>query len=73
MKLFEIWMEGFSVDGTTEPAQKLGEYSADSFDAAVALYREDNPKVKIRFLPDGYKIWRCRLFDNEKQARESNG
>lgn len=79
MKLFEIWMEGFAVTGHHGVAQKLGEAYGTTFEDAIKNYMDKNPDSGIQsgyknyHASGGYHIWGCKLYDNEKDARESFG
>ena len=88
MKEWEIWMEGYCATGQSAPATFEGKWEGESFDKAVEkfvfvknlwhLYDKGT-----RLLPrdsDGimkevtvHRIWACRLFDNEADARASFG
>lgn len=82
----EIWMEGYRATGESATANMLNQFHADSFDEAMKLYMEDNPgDVEVKKIPKNsksvrddsftkeYRIWACRLFDNETDARKSFG
>lgn len=85
-KLFEIWVEGYAATGDSGTARKLGEYEAESFDGAVAMFEAENPTTKVDHYGPGsyrpgtdmskvpkYGIWACRFYDNEADARKSFG
>lgn len=75
-KGIEVWMEGYAATGQHGCAQLLGIYDVPTFDEAVEMY---NRPSFIRKTPaekgmDGvWRIWGCRLFDNEIEAKESFG
>jgi hypothetical protein len=71
----EIWMEGYRSTGESGYAHKIAEYEADDFDHAVRMYAEDHPG-EIQGLHEycvPYRIWGCRLYDNEVDARKRFG
>lgn len=72
MKEYEIWSEGFAATGECAGAHLLGKYNAETWDDAVRMYMQDNPK-RITVDSRGYTDWGCRLFDNETDARKSFG
>jgi hypothetical protein len=82
----QIWMEGYCATGESSTANMINQYHADSFDEAMKLYMEDHPgDVEVKKTPKNmksvrdesftkeYRIWACRLFDNETNARKSFG
>ncbi|MCK4521978.1 MAG: hypothetical protein KAU20_05355 [Nanoarchaeota archaeon] len=74
--MIEIWMEGFSVTGQSQGAQKIGEYEVQTFDQAIEQYIAENPDTtlqKDRFGKGRHAIWACELYDNEAKARKSFG
>lgn len=70
-----IWSEGYIVTGEHGEVHFEGEFEAPSFDTAVQLFLEKNPYLKAyhSFSNGSHRIWGCRLFDNEKDARKSFG
>jgi hypothetical protein len=87
MKLYEIWMEGYSATGEYGTASKIGTGTGNTFDEAVLDYMKKNPdhgikrNTRERYISDkayeerrsNWNIWACSLFDNEKDARKSFG
>lgn len=84
MKKYEVWMEGFAITGNMEKARKLGEYRAESFNEAVQMCIADEQSGKPRPYWVGatnrhpgkghnWEVFGCRIFDNEKDARETFG
>lgn len=86
MKEYEIWQEGFMVQGGSCKAFLLTTIKAESFDDAVKIYAEKNPGqvekiTRERYHTDedfnnrrsNWMIWGCQLFDNEQDARKSWG
>lgn len=70
--MYEIWSEGFVIQGSSGKALLEGRMEADNFrEACITLLGDRLDKDR-----DGnYKlsIWGCRLFDNEPAARASFG
>lgn len=62
-------------------ATKLGEFDAENFDKAVEKMLEENPSLRSSYDYSqnyithkwSHRIWACRLFDNEAEARVSFG
>ncbi len=74
-KLWDVWIEGFVVNGSREPAKYLGQTEALSFrDAAEHVLQRCgfiiNPPIFDR---QRLTYYGCRLFDNEADARASFG
>lgn len=74
MTNFEVWIEGYSVQGNIGKAQFFGEFEGETFKDAVLKYystlsEEDRVLVDLETLT----FWGCRFFDNEKDARKSFG
>lgn len=72
MKEWEIWSEGFEIQGNIATADLLGKENAETWDDAVKKYMDKHPG-KITADSRGYTDWGCRLFDNETDARKSFG
>jgi hypothetical protein len=69
IKEYEIWSEGFVATGQHGFAHHHGRCSAGSFkDACKTFFKDDTC-----FNEDRLTYWGCRLFDNEKEARETFG
>jgi hypothetical protein len=76
MKLFEIWMEGYSATGQHEKAQLIGTGLGITFDDAIRDYMAKTPNhgiEKSNGPRSNWSIWACDLFNNEKDARKSFG
>lgn len=75
MKKFEIWTEGYAATGEHQPASKMGEAEGETFRDAVLKFMENYSPRKRRddFNAERLTYWGCRLFDNEADARKSNG
>jgi len=74
MKTFEIWMEGFLVsgmEGVPQKATKLGTIEAETFDEACDLlcFRDEVSSYDST----SKKVWGCKLYDNELDARKLFG
>ena len=70
--LYEIWMEGYQMNGENGEASFEGKYEADSFLEACKKAVEDHKWGKL-YNEKYNTIWGCRLFDNEADARKSFG
>lgn len=71
-KKYQVWQEGFlctGMEGVPARACYLGSAEAVSFKEACDIVCKDNPNYDSKTL----RIWGCRLYDNEKDARESFG
>jgi len=72
IQLYEIWSEGYVVQGARGKAFKIGEQVATSFYDACVLH----PRVTLDtedYQIENPRTWGCRLFDNEIDARKSFG
>lgn len=73
----ELWTEGFRTNGEIGTASKLGEYPVKTLSEAIQAYIDEvqpyRRSDKVHLVRGVYSIWGCRIFDNEKQARESFG
>lgn len=66
---FNIWTEGYEVQGNNSPAMYRGKTEAPNFHTACDLFFKDDPhydKVNLTY-------WGCKLFDNELDARKAFG
>jgi hypothetical protein len=80
MNKYEVWSEGFRATGEHGTAYCHGTVTADTFENGV-IKLIGNQLDKDEKQPDGYSrrysgrlsVWACRIFDNEKEARESFG
>ena len=77
MRHWDIWAEGWADNGGGSKAQLIATgIEASTFAEAVEKHAELNPEFKkyISKYQDGnYCYWRCRLFDNEGDARRFLG
>lgn len=87
MKTFNIWKEGFIIQGGSSIATKVGVGKGETFDDAVRDYMSENAEHKIEevkkvmFVSEqayknrlsNWSVWGCRLFDNASDARKSFG
>jgi hypothetical protein len=79
-RTFEIWSEGYlctGMEGIPARAQLHGKAEGSTFDEAVEKFVASRPE-KVRSYwsrsPDGrWSMWGCRVYDNEKEARETFG
>ncbi len=75
--IFEVWSEGHSITGDRARASFLGSAPGKDFREAVAavLSLPENRGLRSSYDPSSEppRIWGCRLFDNEAQARASFG
>jgi len=77
MRVFDVWMEGFLVQGMEGPARArcIGRVEATTFQEACDLlcesrtFQERNGKYDKK----QRTVWGCRLFDNEVDARRTFG
>lgn len=73
MRNFEIWCEGYIIQGNRDGASLLGTAAGETFkDAAISLFRS-NGDSRCDFIADSMTYWGCRLFDNEIDARKNFG
>jgi len=72
MKIFEIWQEGFLIQGMggqSTRASYIGRFKADTFqEACVKAFGENE-----YFSPEHLTFWGCKLYDNEEEARKAFG
>ena len=87
MKIFEIWMEGYSATGERGVAQMIGKGEGETFDDAVKDYMSKNPKHGIEEnkrtsyrtqeyydnRDSNWNIWACNLYDNHADAAKAFG
>lgn len=87
MKEFEIWSEGYRATGESSDATFHGKFAGETFDDAVNKFNEQcvkkygKPSAEKGSVLDGrtmkplddWRIWGCKLFDNEADARKSFG
>ncbi len=78
MKVWEIWTEGYLIsgmEGIPEPAKKIGEIEAETFQQACDAICSSTAWQKSHgnYNRDKLTVWGCRLFDNEADARRLFG
>lgn len=75
MKTYEIWAEGYKATCGSGRATFLGTIEADNFDNAVIDWALDyaQPELIKQHASGEWTYWRCKLFDNELDARASFG
>jgi hypothetical protein len=77
MRMFDVWVEGYACNGDRGTAMLFGTTEAESLsDAVEILYSgaAGEPYRKaghpLRTGADGVvRLWGCRFFDNEADAR----
>ena len=69
MMLYDIWMEGYAMNGGNGTATLFSIVEADSFQEAC----DKNFKNDSLYIPGHLSYWGCGLFDNEKDARKNFG
>jgi len=78
-KIWHVWSEGYSATGEHGTAHFIGKKWAKSFDRACELLHiEKGGRLQLGDFThetdtDPPRYWGCRLFDNERQAREAYG
>lgn len=66
---YEVWREGFRITGCWSNASLVGECEANSFAEACEKLLGRSSTFNRERLSD----WGCKLYDNEKDARQSFG
>jgi hypothetical protein len=69
---WHVWMEGYQATGERGEARKLGMIWAQSFPVACEIAADYNG-FKALYNRKTNRIWGCRLFDNEADARKEYG
>ncbi len=69
---FEVWSEGYNASGSSGGAAHHGTVTASSFRAACDKVFS-GPKHRADYDAKRLTLWGCKLFDNERDARESYG
>jgi len=73
LKEFDIWMEGYIRTGDSRKARLVASgVKSYTFKAACDLFYKDKDKVG-NYDSDRLTMWKCKLFDNEEDARKSFG
>lgn len=82
MPKYSIWCEGYVATGENQQADFIGVVEAETFAEACKIAFENLGKDRnmpdmlnsFRINEDGIPVfWGLRLFDNEKDARKTNG
>lgn len=77
MEIYEIWIEGFNVEGVLGPATFHGYFKAHTFDGAVQRWASTLSPLSQDLIShnDGncWTISTSRIFSNEEDARASFG
>ena len=79
MEKYDVWMEGYSIQGDTSKAYLLGTEEALTFkEACVKLLERLGEDKQLGWKMTYYKpetntYWGCRFFNNEADARKSFG
>lgn len=77
-RMTSLWIEGYAATGDGGPAQYLGEYEGEYFEAVAKWAIEKNSRQEwgtLRYDTDTkvWSAWGCRIFDNESEARSAFG
>ena len=70
---FEIWREGYNMNGGYSDATFIGYSYGETFKEAVLFWYSRNPDKAFNFDPKNLTDWGCRLYDNETAARSTFG
>ena len=69
LPVHEVWREGYRITGESDGAVKLGEAQADTFEEACDIVC----RGKADYDAKTRRVWGCRLFNNEADARRLFG
>lgn len=69
--MIQVWMEGFQATGESSKAQLMGTVKAETF--SEACQKLSYERTELDWNEQRTKIWGCRLFDNEADARRAYG
>lgn len=76
-KIYEIWMEGYAATLDRGTAEYVSSVEAESFKEACIKYSKTEEGIEKQwdefFDSQNLSFWGCKLFDNEKDAREHFG
>ena len=72
MKIYTVWLEGFSATGEIGRAQFCGEYGANDFAQACEIWIMQNGDFSL-FNKHSLTYWGCRFFEDENKARATFG
>jgi hypothetical protein len=73
-RTYHIWQEGAQMQGGGFDASYVGKITVDmgiSFVTACQIFHINFPDDT--YSPTSNRIWGCRLFDNEDDARQAYG
>ena len=71
---FEVWSEGYIVNGGRDGAKLWDIVEAESFEKACdIIFIPLDVKYPGYYKKDPLSFWGCQLFDNEVDARRSFG
>lgn len=73
MNKYEIWMEGFLMNGGGAGATFVGTSEGIDFRDAVIKWYKANPIRLINFNEEHLTDWGCSLFPSKEQAMKSFG
>lgn len=75
--MFEVWMEGFHVQGMDRPATAvyLGAHQSETFEVACkqAVFARWPDEADHFYNAGTNTYYGCRFFDNESDARKTFG
>ena len=72
IKKYDIWSEGYCLNGERSEAWLEGTYEGESFlDACKQMVKDK--KYENLYNEQYNSIWGCKLYDNEADARRSFG
>lgn len=73
-KEYQVWREGYSATGDTQPAALVGTAMATSWqEARDMVYAQQSEADQRHWNKFKTTIWGCRLFRTEEEARKSFG
>lgn len=70
---YEVWCEGYRIMSGYSDANFLGACDAENFSEACHKVLRRRGMDDFNFNPERLTYWGCKLFDNEKDARETFG
>lgn len=73
IKQFEIWCEGYKFGDNKATAKLLGKEKSYSFENAVVILSKKLGYLSKHLNLKNLTLWGCRLYDNERKARNSFG
>lgn len=70
-QVYSIWVEGYSITGSSAPAGFVADVEATSFrEACIKFFTPDTRKHWGEFNPEKLTVWGCRLFNKPEGARK---